>query len=63
MSNQDDSLDPFSKRRKCGDGDGDGKEAADIIAFGGPMYDEATARKMLQEVVLMYLSTKMHGAS
>ena len=26
--------------------------AAEIMAFGGPMYDEATARKMLKEVVL-----------
>ncbi len=30
---------PLSKRQKCGD--------------GGPMYDEATARKMLEEVVLV----------
>ena len=48
MSEQDDSLEPQSKRLKCGDGD---EEAApEIIAFGGPMYDEATARKMLKEV-------------
>lgn len=40
MSNQ-----PRSKRRKCGDGDEE--------AFGGPMYDEATARKMLQEAELI----------
>ena len=50
MSSQDDCLEPPSKRRKCGDGD-DGKKAAEIIAFGGPMYDEATARKMLTEAV------------
>ena len=25
----------------------------EIIAFGGPMYDETTARKMLEEVVLV----------
>jgi len=37
------------KRQKCGDGDG---KKAKIIVFGGPMYDEATARKMLKEVVL-----------
>ena len=40
---------PESKRQKRG-----GEEAApEIIAFGGPMYDEATARKMLKEVVLI----------
>ena len=50
MSSQDDCLEPPSKRRKCGDGD-DGKKAAEIIAFGGPMYDEATTRKMLTEAV------------
>ena len=46
MSNQDDSLEPLSKKRKCGDG-----EAPEIIAFGGPMYDEATAHRMLKEAV------------
>ena len=35
---------PLSKREKYGGGD--------EKAFGGPMYDEATARKMLKEVVL-----------
>ena len=40
MSNQ-----PRGKRWKCGDGDEE--------AFGGPMYDEATARKMLQEAELI----------
>ena len=41
---------PLSKRQKCGNGDQ--KEAtAEIIAFGGPMYDEATARRMLKELV------------
>ena len=35
---------PLSKREKYGGGD--------EKAFGGPMYDEATARKMLEEVVL-----------
>ena len=53
------SHEPLNKRQKRGDEE----DASEIIAFGGPMYDEATARKMLQEVVLMYLSTKMHGAS
>ena len=38
------------KRQKCGNGDG---KKVKIIAFGGPMYDEATARKMLKEVVLV----------
>ena len=46
MSNQ-----PLSKRQKRGGGDE--KEAAEIIAFGGLIYDEATARKMLEEVVLV----------
>eukprot|EP00563_Minutocellus_polymorphus_P005305 CAMPEP_0181044038 /NCGR_PEP_ID=MMETSP1070-20121207/13039_1 /TAXON_ID=265543 /ORGANISM="Minutocellus polymorphus, Strain NH13" /LENGTH=292 /DNA_ID=CAMNT_0023122429 /DNA_START=12 /DNA_END=890 /DNA_ORIENTATION=+ len=42
-----------SKSQKRGDGDDDDEdEAAPIIALGGPMYDEATARKMLKEVVL-----------
>ena len=41
---------PQRKRQKCGDGDE--KEVDEIIVFGGPMYDEATARKMLKEVVL-----------
>ena len=36
---------PQSKRQKRGDGVEE--------AFGGPMYDEATARKMLKEVVLV----------
>ena len=40
---------PERKRLKRG-----GEEAApEIIAFGGPMYDEATARKMLKEVLLI----------
>ena len=50
MSEQgrDEFHEPLSKRQKCGDGDG--KKAAEIIAFGGPMYDEATAHKKLKEV-------------
>ena len=40
---------PERKRQKRGDEE----EAAEIIAFGGPMYDEATARKMLKAVVLV----------
>ena len=43
---------PLRKRRKRR-GDGDGKKAAEIIAFGGPMYYEATARKLLKEAVLV----------
>ena len=43
-------MEPQSKRQKRS---GDEKEAAEIIAFGGPMYDEATARKMLKEAVLV----------
>ena len=42
-------LEPQHKRQKRSDE----KEAAKIIALGGPMYDEATARKMLQEVVIV----------
>ena len=41
---------PQRKRQKCGNCDG---KKVKIIAFGGPMYDEATARKMLKEVVLV----------
>jgi len=44
MPGQDDSLEPLNKRQKRGDGDD--KEAAPEI------YDEATARKMLEEEVL-----------
>ena len=36
---------PLNKKQKRGD-----EAAPEPIAFGGPMYDEATARKMLQEV-------------
>ena len=43
------SHEPLNKRQTRGDED----EATEIIAFGGPMYDEATARKMLKEVVLI----------
>ena len=46
------SHEPPRKRQKCS-GDGDDQKVAEIIAYGGPMYDEATARKMLQEVVLV----------
>ena len=42
----DNAVEPQSKRQKLS---GDGE----IIAFGGPMYDEATARKILKEVVLV----------
>ena len=50
MADQDDGHEPLSKRQKRGDG---GEKAdPEIIAFGGPMYDEATARKMLKEVRL-----------
>ena len=38
---------PLSKRQKCGD--------------GGPMYDEATARKMLEEVVLISAEDNEYG--
>ena len=44
-------MEPQSKKQKCGSGDDE--KAAKIIALGGPMYDEATARKILQEVVLV----------
>ena len=42
---------PLSKKQKRGGGD-EKPKAAEITAFGGPMYDEATARRMLREVVL-----------
>ena len=41
---------PSRKRLKRGD---DEAAPPEISAFGGPMYDEATARKMLMEVVLV----------
>ena len=44
------SQEPESKRQKHSVDD---QKVAEIIAYGGPMYDEATARKMLQEVVLV----------
>lgn len=43
------SHEPLNKRQKRGDD----QKVAEIIAYGGPMYDEATARKMLQEVLLI----------
>ena len=52
MSHQPGNNELQSKRQKLS-GDGDEKEAAELITLGGPMYDEATARKMLQEVVLV----------
>ena len=42
-------MSSHDKRQKRGDDE----ESTEIIAFGGPMYDEATARKILQEVVLL----------
>ena len=41
---------PLSKRQKRGDGS---RALALALALGGPMYDEATARKILKEVVLV----------
>ena len=52
MSGQDDGHEPLSKRQKRGDGDEE-EAAPEIIAFGGPMYDEATACKILKEAVLV----------
>ena len=46
---------PLSKQHICVE------EAAEIIAFGGPMYDEATARKILQEVVLVSAEDAVDG--
>ena len=43
------SHEPLNKRQKRGDDE----QSTEIIAFGGPMYDEATARKMLKEVLLI----------
>lgn len=42
---------PLSKKQKRRGGD-EKPKAAEITVFGGPMYDEATARRMLREVVL-----------
>ena len=42
-----DYHEPLNKKQKRGD-----EAAPEPIAFEGPMYDEATARKMLEEVVL-----------
>ena len=50
MSHQDNGQEPLTKRQKRGD---DEEAAPEIIAFGGPMYDEATARKILKEEVLI----------
>ena len=49
MSKQDDYLEPLSKKQRRSNGDE--KASPEIVAFGGPMYDEATARKMLKEAV------------
>ena len=46
---------PLSKQQNCVE------EAAESIAFGGPMYDEATARKMLQEAVLVSAERAVDG--
>ena len=50
-------IEPQRKRQKRGDE----KEAAETIALGGPMYDEATARKMLKEVVLVTAENAKDG--
>ena len=50
----------MSKRQKRGGGDEE-KETDEIMAFGGPMYDEATARKMLKEAVLASAEDAMDG--
>ena len=52
-------VEPQSKRQKLS---GDEKpKAAEIMAFGEPMYDEATAHKMLKEVVLASAEDAMDG--
>ena len=58
MSEQDDDHEPQNKRQKCGDDDA---AAPEIIAFGGPTYDEATARKILQEEVLVFAEYAVDG--
>ena len=50
---------PLSKRQKCSDSGEE--EAAEIIALGGPMYDEATARKILKEAVLLAAGYTVDG--
>ena len=46
------NMEPQSKKQKRGGGD-DEKAAKIVIALDGPMYDEATARKMMEETVLV----------
>ena len=47
MAANEDSIEPLHKKQKCGD------VIPSPTFGGGPMYDEATARKILQEVVLV----------
>ena len=48
MANSEEGTEPMTKRQKCGDG------VVPSPSFGGgPMYDDATARKMLRETVLI----------
>ena len=56
MSEQDDYQEPLSKRQKRGQ-----EAVPEQISFGGPMYDEATARKMLKEAVLVPAERAVDG--
>ena len=48
MPKQNNDLEPLTKRQKCSNGD---EEVSRALSLGGPMYDEATARKVLEEAV------------
>lgn len=48
------AVEPQSKRQKL-------SGVGEIIAFGGPMYDDATARKILKEVVLVKAADALDG--
>ena len=47
MATKEEGAEPMTKRQKCGD------EVPSPSFGGGPMYDEATARKILKETVLI----------
>ena len=49
MANNEEGVEPMHKKQKCGEV----SPSASPSFGGGPMYDEATARKMLKEAVLV----------
>ena len=55
MANHEEGVEPMHKKQKCG-------EVVPSLPFGGgPMYDEATARKMLKEVLLIDADSEAYG--